>query len=100
MTAREIVVGDKTLRMAHAHVGDGEADALAAGGGQQHVVTLGADLHVDDRLVAEVQPPQAGAGEELVAMKDFGKGHVTRTVLFNRKGDKMYLAPDNRVKIW
>src|SRR6202043_2885173 len=34
----------------------------------------------------------AGAGEELVAMKDFGKGHVTRTVLFNRKGDKMYLA--------
>ena len=34
----------------HAHVGDGEADALAAGGGQQHVVVLGADLHVDDRL--------------------------------------------------
>jgi glucose/arabinose dehydrogenase len=34
----------------------------------------------------------AGAGEEIVAMKDLGKGHVTRTVLFNAKGDKMYLA--------
>ena len=34
----------------------------------------------------------AGAAEEVVPMKDFGKGHVTRTVLFNRKGDKMYLA--------
>ena len=34
----------------------------------------------------------AGQGEEVVAMKDFGKGHVTRTVLFNAKGDKMYLA--------
>ena len=34
----------------------------------------------------------AGAGEELVTMKDFGKGHVTRTVLFDRKGEKMYLA--------
>jgi glucose/arabinose dehydrogenase len=33
-----------------------------------------------------------GAGEEVVAMKDFGKGHVTRTVVFNRKQDKMLLA--------
>lgn len=32
----------------------------------------------------------AGPGEEIVAMKDFGKGHITRTVLF--RGDKMYLA--------
>jgi len=35
------------------HVGDGEADALAAGRRQQHVVVLGADLHVDDRLVGD-----------------------------------------------
>ena len=33
-----------------------------------------------------------GAGEEIVAMKDFGKGHVTRTVAFDRKGEKMYLS--------
>jgi glucose/arabinose dehydrogenase len=31
-----------------------------------------------------------GAGEEVVAMKDYGKGHVTRTVQF--KDGKMYLA--------
>ncbi len=44
------------------HVGDGKADALAAGGGQQHVVVLGADLHVDDRLVVvELHGDDAGA---------------------------------------
>ncbi len=34
----------------------------------------------------------AGAGQELVSMKNMGTGHVTRTVLFDRKGDKMYLS--------
>ena len=34
----------------------------------------------------------AGAGEEIVSLKGMGMGHVTRTLLFNRKGDKMYLA--------
>src|SRR3954469_1742971 len=34
----------------------------------------------------------AGPGEEVVAMKDFGKGHITRTILFSPKGDKMYLG--------
>lgn len=33
-----------------------------------------------------------GTGEEVVPMKDFGKGHITRTVIFNPKGDKMYLG--------
>jgi glucose/arabinose dehydrogenase len=34
----------------------------------------------------------AGPGEEVVSMKDFGKGHATRTVLFDTEGKKMYLA--------
>jgi glucose/arabinose dehydrogenase len=34
----------------------------------------------------------AGKGEEVVSMKDFGKGHWTRTVLFDPKGTKMYLT--------
>lgn len=34
----------------------------------------------------------AGAGEEIVSLKGMGTGHVTRTVLFDRKGDKLYLA--------
>ncbi len=33
-----------------------------------------------------------GPGEEVVPMKDFTKAHWTRTVLFDRKGEKMYLA--------
>jgi glucose/arabinose dehydrogenase len=33
-----------------------------------------------------------GPGEEVVPMKDFTKSHWTRTVLFDRKGEKMYLA--------
>jgi glucose/arabinose dehydrogenase len=40
-----------------------------------------------------------GAGEEIVPMKDFGKGHVTRTVAFNRKGDKMLLAVGSSANI-
>lgn len=33
-----------------------------------------------------------GPGEEVVAMKDFGKGHITRTVVFSPEGDKLYLG--------
>lgn len=34
----------------------------------------------------------AGAGEEVLAMKDFGKGHWTRSLLFDRKGEKLYIG--------
>lgn len=34
----------------------------------------------------------AGPGEEIVPMHEFKAGHWTRTVLFDRKGEKMYLA--------
>ena len=33
----------------------------------------------------------AGAGEEVVSLKDFGSGHNTRNLLFDRKGEKMYV---------
>ncbi len=33
-----------------------------------------------------------GAGEEVVAMKDYGQGHWTRAVQFDAKGEKMYLT--------
>jgi glucose/arabinose dehydrogenase len=33
-----------------------------------------------------------GSGEEIVSLKDFGKGHWTRTVLFDHEGEKMYLT--------
>jgi glucose/arabinose dehydrogenase len=34
----------------------------------------------------------AGKGEEVVTMKGFSKGHVTRTVVFDERGGKMYLT--------
>ncbi|MEZ5402349.1 MAG: PQQ-dependent sugar dehydrogenase [Bryobacteraceae bacterium] len=34
----------------------------------------------------------AGLGEEIVSMKDFGRGHSTRAVLFDAKGAKMYVT--------
>lgn len=33
-----------------------------------------------------------GAGEEVVPLKEAGNGHWTRTILFDRKGEKFYLA--------
>lgn len=33
-----------------------------------------------------------GSGEEIVSMKDFGQGHWTRSILFDRKGEKFYLG--------
>jgi glucose/arabinose dehydrogenase len=33
-----------------------------------------------------------GAGEQIVSMPDFAKGHWTRSILFDRKGTKFYLG--------
>ncbi|HUQ93194.1 MAG TPA: PQQ-dependent sugar dehydrogenase [Bryobacteraceae bacterium] len=33
-----------------------------------------------------------GQGEEVVSLKEFGKGHWTRSILFDRKGEKMYIG--------
>jgi glucose/arabinose dehydrogenase len=34
----------------------------------------------------------AGPGEEAVSLAGYTKGHVTRTIVFDRKGEKMYVA--------
>jgi glucose/arabinose dehydrogenase len=52
----------------------------------------------------------AGTGEEVVPLTGYVKGHVTRTIVFDRKGEKMYVAvgssadlvtgdPENRAAI-
>lgn len=33
-----------------------------------------------------------GAGQEVVSLKDYGKGHWTRSILFDAKGEKFYLG--------
>ncbi|MCP5119519.1 MAG: sorbosone dehydrogenase family protein [bacterium] len=40
-----------------------------------------------------------GEGEEVVNMADFDRGHWTRTALFDRKGEKMYLAIGSRSNV-
>jgi glucose/arabinose dehydrogenase len=44
------------------------------------------------RYKYDAKAMSAGPGEEVVAMKDFGKGHITRSILFSPKGDKMYVG--------
>ncbi len=34
----------------------------------------------------------AGPGEEIISLKAFDKGHWSRTILFDRKGEKLYLS--------
>jgi glucose/arabinose dehydrogenase len=41
----------------------------------------------------------AGAGEEVVPLRDFAGGHWTRCVLFDRKGEKMYLTIGSRSNV-
>ncbi|MFH0351421.1 MAG: PQQ-dependent sugar dehydrogenase, partial [Chromatiales bacterium] len=40
-----------------------------------------------------------GNGEEVIALKDFGRGHSTRTLLFDARGDKLYLGIGSRSNI-
>jgi glucose/arabinose dehydrogenase len=52
-----------------------------------------------------------GPGEEIIPMKDYSKGHVTRTIAFDKKGEKLYIGigsetnadpggPEKRAAIW
>jgi glucose/arabinose dehydrogenase len=41
----------------------------------------------------------AGAGEEIVSLKDFGAGHWTRTIDFDAKGGKLYLGVGSRSNV-
>ena len=40
-----------------------------------------------------------GKGEEVVSLKDFGTGHITRSILFDRKGEKLYVAIGSRSNV-
>ncbi|MGH8468714.1 MAG: PQQ-dependent sugar dehydrogenase [Gammaproteobacteria bacterium] len=40
-----------------------------------------------------------GTGEEVIALHDFGRGHSTRTLLFDAQGEKLYLGIGSRSNI-
>ncbi len=44
------------------------------------------------RYKYDARARKVGKGQEIVPMREFGKGHWTRTLLFDREGKKMYLA--------
>lgn len=51
------------------------------------------------RYKYDAKSMMAGAGEEIVNMAEFGEGHWTRTILFDRRGEKMYLAIGSRSNV-
>lgn len=44
------------------------------------------------RYKYDAKAVSVGKGEELISMKDFGKGHWTRSITFDPKGEKLYLG--------
>ncbi|HEV8146458.1 MAG TPA: PQQ-dependent sugar dehydrogenase [Bryobacteraceae bacterium] len=44
------------------------------------------------RYKLDVAALSAGAGEEIIPLKDYGKGHWTRSIAFDKTGSKMYLS--------
>ena len=44
------------------------------------------------RYKFDAKAVSVGPGQEVVSMKDFGKGHWTRAVIFDAKGEKMYVS--------
>ncbi len=58
---RDATHANRRAALEHAHIFHGKADALAAGGGEQHVIFFGADLHVDDTIaLVELHGDDAG----------------------------------------
>lgn len=41
----------------------------------------------------------AGPGQEIYSMRDFGAGHWTRTIVFDAKGEKLYLGIGSRSNV-
>lgn len=44
------------------------------------------------RYKYDAKAMSVGKGEEVIALPDYGKGHVTRTITFDPKGEKLYLT--------
>jgi glucose/arabinose dehydrogenase len=41
----------------------------------------------------------AGQGQEIIPLKDFGQGHWTRSLLFDRRGEKLYVGIGSRSNV-
>ncbi len=112
----EILVSD-TIPNGFVYVLDGgQKTALLTGLDRPYGLALWKDyLYVGEptsikRYKYDSKAKTAGPGEEVVALAGYDKGHVTRTIAFNKTGDKMYVSvgssgdlvegdPENRAAI-
>ncbi|MCU1260198.1 MAG: cytochrome c, class [Bryobacterales bacterium] len=96
--AGDVLVSDAVPNGSVYVLHNGEKKALLSGLDRPYGLAFWKDyLYVAEttslkRYKYDAKTMTAGAGEELVPMKGFDKGHITRTVLFSPKGDKMYLG--------
>jgi glucose/arabinose dehydrogenase len=112
----EVLVSDTVANGAVYILKNGEKKALLTGLDRPYGLAFWKDyLYVGEptsikRYKYDAKAQTAGAGEEVVALPGYNKGHVTRTIAFDKKGSKMYLAvgssadlitgdPENRAAI-
>jgi len=112
----EVLISDTVANGSVYVLNKGERKALISGLDRPYGMAFWKDyLYVGEpasikRYKYDSAKMSVGAGEEVVALTGYVKGHVTRTIEFDRKGQKMYLAvgssadlvtgdPENRAAI-
>jgi len=94
----EVIVSDSIANGSVIAVKDGVKKTLITGLDRPYGLGLWKDyLYVGEpaslkRYKYDSKALTAGPGEEVVSMAGFVKGHVTRTILFDEKNNKMYLT--------
>ncbi|HUS05616.1 MAG TPA: PQQ-dependent sugar dehydrogenase [Bryobacteraceae bacterium] len=94
----EVLVSDTVANGSVYLVQGGEKKVLLSGLDRPYGLAFWKDyLYVGEptsvkRYKYDAKTRTAGPGEEVVSLPGFTKGHVTRTIAFDRKGEKMYLA--------
>jgi glucose/arabinose dehydrogenase len=94
----EVIVSDTVTNGSVIALRDGAKKVLISGLDRPYGVALWHEyLYVGEpeslkRYRYDSKALTAGPGEEVVSMKGFSKGHVTRTILFDERGGKMYLT--------
>src|SRR4051812_8329177 len=94
----EVLVSDTVANGSVIAVRDGVKKVVVAGLDRPYGLALWKEyLYVGEpetlkRYKYDSKTLVAGPGEEVVSMKGFSKGHVTRTILFDERAGKMYLT--------
>jgi len=94
----EVIVSDTVAKGSVIALRDGAKKVLLSGLDRPYGLALWKEyLYVGEpeslkRYKYDSKALTVGAGEEIVSMKGFDKGHVTRTLLFDERANKLYLT--------